>query len=184
LSSWRRSEKIYPRVLRWLGLVHDLGQATLDKATSEWSLISEQEAIRQALKTSLQMTYTTEMVVARKAYEGACAEVGLEAMQEDQIVLDPESFGVEVKRIHKYALSPTFLFLKLGDKAEKYSEMRQQQEHAWDRFDEMLNMSTEWTKLDDIWDMLCLQFGNIDSGDLLKIVNDFTEAGIIESRRV
>jgi hypothetical protein len=177
-------EKIYPRVLRWLGLIHDLGQATLDRATSEWSLISEQEAIRQALKTSLQMTYTTEMVVARKAYEGACAEVGLEAMQEDQIVLDPESFGVEVKRIHKYALSPTFLFHKLGDKAEKYSEMRRQEEHSWDRFDELLNMATDWTRLDDIWDVLCLQFGNIDSGDLLKIVNDFTEAGIIESRRV
>ena len=177
-------EKLYPRVLRWLGLIHDLGQATLDKASSEWSLISEQEAIQQALKTSLQMTYTTEMVVARKAYEGACAEVGLEAMQEDQIVLDPESFGVEVKRIHTYALSPTFLFLKLGDKAEKYSEMRSQQEHAWDIFDEMLNMATDWTRLDDIWDILCLQFGNIDSGDLLRIVDDFTKAGIIQSRRV
>lgn len=176
-------EKLYPRVLRWLGLIHDLGQATLDRASSEWSLISEQVAIQQALKTSLQMTYTTEMVVARKAYEGACAEVGLEAMQEDQIVLDPESFGIEIKRIHKYALSPTFLFLKLGDKAEKYSEMRMLQEHAWDRFDEMLNMATDWTRLDDIWDMLCLQFGNIDSSDLLGIIDDFTKAGILESRR-
>jgi len=177
-------EKIYPRVLRWLGLIHDLGQATLDKATSEWILISEQESIRQALKTSLQMTYTTEMVIARKAYEGACAEVGLEAMQEDQISLDPESFGVEVKRIYKYALSPEFLFLKLGEKAEKYSEMREHEEHAWDRFDELLNVATDWIRLDDIWDMMCLQFGNIDSGDLLSIVDDFTEAGIIESRRV
>ncbi|MFW9961085.1 MAG: DUF4910 domain-containing protein [Candidatus Thorarchaeota archaeon] len=176
-------ENLYPRVLRWLGLIHDLGQATLDKASSEWSLISEQVAIQQALKTSLQMTYTTEMVVARKAYEGACAEVGLEAMQEDQIVLDPESFGIEVKRIHKYALSPTFLFLKLGDKAEKYSEMRRLQEHAWDRFDEMLNMATDWTRLDDIWDMLCLQFGNIDSSDFLGIVDDFAKVGILESRR-
>jgi len=123
------------------------------------------------------------MVVARKAYEGACAEVGLEAMQEDQIVLDPESFGVEVKRVYTYALSPTFLFLKLGDKSEEYSEMRRQQEHAWDRFDEMLNMATDWTRLDDIWDLLCLQFGNIDSGDLLRIVDDFVEVGILESRR-
>ncbi|MGY5881861.1 MAG: hypothetical protein RTV31_16545, partial [Candidatus Thorarchaeota archaeon] len=49
---------------------HDLGQETLDKATTEWSLITEQEAIRTALKTSLQMAYTTEMVIARKAYEG------------------------------------------------------------------------------------------------------------------
>ena len=65
-------EKIYPRVLRWLGLAHDLGQDTLDKAVEEWSLITEQEALRQSLKTSLQMVYTTEMVVARKAYEFLC----------------------------------------------------------------------------------------------------------------
>jgi hypothetical protein len=177
-------EKIYPRILRWLGLVHDLGQATLDQATNEWSLISEQEAIRQALKTSLQMAYTTEMVIARKAYEGACAEVGLEAMQEDQLILDTVSLGIEVKRIYTYALSPTFLFLKLGDKAGKYAEMRKQEEHAFDRLDEILNMSKDWTVLNDIWDMLCLQFGAFDSSDLLQLVKDFTEAGIIESRRV
>ena len=177
-------EKIYPRVLRWLGLAHDLGQATLDKATSEWSLITEQEAIRSALKTSLQMAYTTEMVIARKAYEGACAEVGLEAMQEDDIVLDPKSFGIEVKRIHDHALNPSFLTQKLGEKAPKYEEMRKQDPHSWDRFDELLNMSKDWTSLDQIWDMLCFQFGNIESGDLLKIVKDLVEAGIIESRSV
>jgi hypothetical protein len=177
-------EKIYPRVLRWLGLVHDLGQATLDRATKEWSLISEQESIRQALKTSLQMIYTTEMVVARKAYEGACAEVGLEAMREDQIIMDAESLGVEVKRIYPYALNPSYLLKKLGDKASKYAEMRKMEEHSWDRFDEMLNMALDWIQLDAIWDILCLQFGNIDPGDLLQIAKDFTEAGIIESRRV
>jgi hypothetical protein len=177
-------EKIYPRVLRWLGLVHDFGQETLDKAAKEWSLINEQEAIRQALKTSLQMIYTTEMVVARKAYEGACAEVGLEAMQEDQIMLDFESFGVEIKRIYPYALNPSYLLKKLGDKAVKYAEMRSLEEHSWDRFDEMLNMAKDWTSLDDIWDVLCLQFGSIDPANLLQIAKDFTEAGIIESRSV
>ncbi len=177
-------EKLYPRVLKWLEMVHNLGQATLDKAASEWSLISEQESIRQALKTSLQMTYTTEMVIARKAYEGACAEVGLKAMQEDQIVLDTDSFGVEVKRIYPYALSPSFLLLRLGEKAARYAEMRHKDEHSWERFDEMLNMAKGWTQLEDIWDMLCLQFGKLDSGELLSIVKDFTEAGIIESRRV
>ncbi|TFG33541.1 DUF4910 domain-containing protein [Candidatus Thorarchaeota archaeon] len=177
-------EKIYPRVIRWLGHAHDLGQATLDKATSEWSLIAEQEAIRNALKTSLQMVYTTEMVIARKAYEGACAEVGLEAMQEDQIVLDPKSFGIEVKRIHRHALSPTFLLLKLGEKAPKYAEMRKKEPHAWDRLDELLNMSKDWTSLDIIWDMLCFQFGDIESSDLLAIVKDLVEVGIIESRSV
>ncbi|MGY5873503.1 MAG: DUF4910 domain-containing protein [Candidatus Thorarchaeota archaeon] len=177
-------EKIYPRVLRWLGLAHDLGQRTLDKATTEWSLIAEQDAIRNALKTSLQMAYTTEMVIARKAYEGACAEVGLEAMQEDDIVLDPKSFGIEIKRIHGHALSPTFLLEKLGDKAPEYAKMRKEDEHSWDRLDELLNMSKDWTSLDIVWDMLCFQFGDIESGKLLKIVKDLAEAEIIESRSV
>ncbi len=177
-------EKIYPRVLRWLGLAHDLGQATLDKAAEEWSLIAEQEAIRNALKTSLQMAYTTEMVIARKAYEGACAEVGLEAMQEDDIVLDPKSFGIDIKRIHDHALSPSFLVLKLGEKAQKYEEMMKKDPHSLDRVDELLNMAKDWISLDLVWDMLCFQFGNIESGNLLKIVKDLVEAEIIESRSV
>ena len=177
-------EKIYPRVLRWLGLAHDLGQATLDKATTEWSLIAEQEAIRTALKTSLQMAYTTDMVIARKAYEGACAEVGLEAMKEADIVLDPKSFGIEVKRIYEHALSPTFLIQQLGDKAAEYAKMREEDEHSWDRLDELLNMSQDWTSLDTIWDMLCFEFGDIESGKLLKIVKDLAEAKVIESRSV
>ena len=130
------------------------------------------------------MVYTTEMVIARKAYEGACAEVGLEAMQEDQIVLDPKSFGIEIKRIYDYALSPTFLLQRLGEKAPKYAEMRRKDPHSWDRLDELLNMSKDWTSLDIIWDMLCFQFGDIESGELLVIVKDLAEAGIIESRSV
>ncbi|RLI56225.1 MAG: hypothetical protein DRP09_07060 [Candidatus Thorarchaeota archaeon] len=177
-------EKIYPRLLRWLGHAHDLGQETLDKAAEEWSLIAEQEAIRQALKTSLQMVYTTEMVVARKAYEGACAEVGLEAMQEDQIVLDPDSFGIEVKRRYPHAMSPTFLMSSLGEKAVKYTEMRLEDRALFNRIDEMLNLAQDWTSLDDIWDQSCFQFGDIESGELLRIVKDLTEAGILESRSV
>ncbi|MHA2047101.1 MAG: DUF4910 domain-containing protein [Candidatus Thorarchaeota archaeon] len=177
-------EKIYPRVLRWLGIAHELGQETLDKATEEWSLISEQEALRQSLKTSLQMVYTTEMVVARKAYEGACAEVGLEAMQEDQISLDAESFGIEVKRLHDHAMSPGYVMSKLGDKAAEYMKMSQDQEMVFATLDEMLNMSKEWTSLDSIWDMVCLQFKDIEPSKMIKIVKDFAEAGIIESRSV
>jgi hypothetical protein len=177
-------EKIYPRVLRWLGLAHDLGQETLDVAAEEWSLITEQEALRQALKTSLQMVYTTEMVVARKAYEGACAEVGLQAMQEDQIVLDAESFKVEVKRIHDHAMSPGFMMTKLDDKASEYRKMSKEHEEIFASIDEMLNMSKDWTSLDGIWDMICFQFKEIDSRLMLKIVKDLTEAGIIESRSV
>jgi len=177
-------EKVYPRVLRWLGYAHNLGQETLDIAAEEWSLITEQEALRQSLKTSLQMVYTTEMVVARKAYEGACAEVGLEAMQEDQIVLDAESFGVEVKRIHDHAMSPGFIMTKLGDKAAEYMKMRKEHVGIFESLDEMFNLSKEWIALDVIWDKVCFQFGDIESGKLLKIVKDFTEAGIIESRSV
>ena len=177
-------EKIYPRVLRWLGLAHDLGQDTLDKAVEEWSLITEQEALRQSLKTSLQMVYTTEMVVARKAYEGACAEVGLEAMKEDQISLDTVSFGIEVKRIHDYAMSPGFVMTKLGDKAAEYIKMSEERERILASIDEMLNMSKDWTSLDIIWDMICFQFKEIDSAKMVKVVKDLTKAGVIESRSV
>ncbi|MHA1965361.1 MAG: DUF4910 domain-containing protein [Candidatus Thorarchaeota archaeon] len=177
-------EKLYPRVLRWLGFAHELGQETLDKATEEWSLITEQEALRQSLKTSLQMVYTTEMVVARKAYEGACAEVGLEAMQEDQISLDAESFGIEIKRIHDHAMSPGFVTTSLGDKAAEYRKMSEERQKIYATIDEMLNMSKDWTSLDLIWDMICFQFKEIESSKMIKIVKDLTEAGIIESRSV
>jgi hypothetical protein len=177
-------EKLYPRVLRRLGFAHDLGQETLDKATQEWSLISEQEALRQSLKTSLQMVYTTEMVVARKAYEGACAEVGLEAMQEDQISLDADSFNIEVKRIYDHAMSPMFLTTRLDDKAAEYRKMSEEHKQIFVSIDEMLNMSKDWTSLDLIWDMICFEFKEIDSGKMLKIVKDLTEAGVIESRSV
>jgi len=62
--------------------------------------------------------------------------------------------------------------------------MRKDDPHSWDRFDELLNMSKDWISLDLVWDMLCFQFGNIESGDLLKIVKDLAEAEIIESRSV
>jgi len=177
-------EKLYPRVIRWLGLAHDLGQDTLDKAAEEWSLIEEQEALRQSLKTSLQMVYTTEMVVARKAYEGACAEVGLEAMQEDQISLDTVSFGIEVKRIHEHALAPGYLMKSLGEKAAEYKKMSDENEKILSSIDEMLNMAKDWTSLDIIWDMICFQFNEIESSKMIQIVKDLTEAGVIQSRSV
>jgi len=177
-------EKIYPRVLRWLGLAHDLGQETLDKATGEWSLIAEQEALRKSLKTSLQMVYTTEMVVARKAYEGACAEVGLEAMQEDQISLDADTFGIEVKRKFDHSMSPGFVIDSLGEKGPEYLKMSREQEQIFASLDEMLNMSKDWTSLDLVWDMICFQFKEIESSKMIKIVRDLTDAGVIESRSV
>jgi len=177
-------EKIYPRVLRWLGLAHNLGQETLDKALKEWTLIEEQEALLQSLKTSLQMVYTTEMVVARKAYEGACAEVGLEAIQEDQIPPDTISFRIEVKRKYDHAIDPGYIIKSLGDKGPEYREMRKHHIDIFESIDEMLNIARDWTSLDVIWDSICFQFKDIESGKMIKIVKDLTEAGIIESRRV
>jgi len=177
-------EKLYPRVLRWLGHAHDLGQETLDRAAEEWSLISEQESLRESLKTSLQMVYTTEMVVARKAYEGACAEVGLEAMKEEQISLETISFGMEVKRIHDHALAPGFLMKGLGDKAAVYRKMSEENDKILSSIDEMLNMAKDWTSVDLIWDMICFQFKEIDSGMMIRMVKDLTDAGVIESRSV
>jgi hypothetical protein len=165
-------------------MAHDLGQETLDKAAKEWSLIAEQEALRESLKTSLQMVYTTEMVVARKAYEGACAEVGMEAMQEDQISLDTISFGIEVKRMHEHAMSPGYVIRKLGDKGPEYREMRKEHAHIFEMMDEMFNLAGDWTSLDVIWDKLCFQFKEIDSAKMQAIVEDLTEAGVIESRSV
>ncbi|MFW9963185.1 MAG: DUF4910 domain-containing protein [Candidatus Sifarchaeia archaeon] len=177
-------EKIYPRVLRWLSLAHDLGQETLERATTEWSLIEEQEALRQSLKTSLQMVYTTEMVVARKAYEGACAEVGMEAMHEDQIPLDTISFRIEVKRKYSHAMDPGFVIKSLGDKGQEYRKMNEEHEKIFASIDEMLNIAKDWTSLDVIWDILCFQFKDIESGKMIEIVDDLTKAGIIDSRRV
>lgn len=177
-------EKIYPRLLRWLGHAHDLGQETLDKAAAEWSLIAEQESIRQALKTSLQMVYTTDMVVARKAYEGACAEVGLEAMKEDEIVLDPKSFGMEVKRVYPHAMDPGTILSRLGKKDPSYLEMKQKDRSIFNRIDEMFNLAKDWVSLDEVWDESCFQFGNIEPGELLKLVKVLTEVGLLESRSV
>jgi len=105
-------------------------------------------------------------------------------MQEDQISLDAESFGIEVKRIYDHAMSPDFVMTNLGDKAAEYTKMSEEREMIFSSLDEMLNMSKEWTALDVIWDMICFQFKDIDSRKMLKIVKDFTEAGIIESRSV
>jgi hypothetical protein len=45
-------------------------------------------------------------------------------------------------------------------------------------------MSKDWKSLDLVWDMICFQFKEIESGKIIKIVKDLTEAGIIESRSV
>ena len=177
-------DKVYPRVLRWLGMALDLGKATLNKAATEWALISEQDRLREALKTSLDMAYTSEMMIARKAYEGACAEVGLEAKEEHEIELDTVGLDVEVKRNFKYPLSPSMMAEKLKDKMDKYMKLKEKDHHLYVRIDEMLNLSIDWANLNEIWDKLCFQFGHSDSQILVSIVDDLKEMGVLEVREV
>jgi len=177
-------EEVYPRVLRWLNHAHLLGKATLSKAEEEWNLISESRAVRDALKTSLEMVYTAEMVVARKAYEGACAEVGLEAMSDEHLDIKAEPFGIEVKRKHKYALNPSTLINRLVEKDPTYAAKMKLHARTSVRVDEMLNLATDWTSLEEIWDASCFQFGSIDSKEFIKLAKDLAEVGLLEMREV
>ncbi|MHA2040226.1 MAG: DUF4910 domain-containing protein [Candidatus Thorarchaeota archaeon] len=175
-------EEVYPKTLRWLGRAQDLGQATLDVAAEEWNLISEQKSFLEALKTSLQMVYTTEMVVARKAYEGACAEVGLEAQKDDQLIIDTVSLGIAVRRKVKYPINIGYFSKKMIHKIPRYLELRKSLDRLFERIDEIVNLSEEWTTLDEIWDSLCFQFGDFEIKTLVEIVEDLTEAGLVESK--
>ncbi len=175
-------EEVYPKALRWLGRAHELGQATLDVAAEEWHLISEQKSFLEALKTSIQMVYTTEMVVARKAYEGACAEVGVEAQKDDQLIVDTVSLGTAVRRRVKYPINIGYFSDKMAHKRGRYMELRKSLDRLNERIDEIVNLSEEWTTLDEIWDSLCFQFGNFEIKTLVEIVEDLTAAGLIESK--
>ncbi|MHA2142584.1 MAG: DUF4910 domain-containing protein [Candidatus Thorarchaeota archaeon] len=175
-------EEVYPKTLRWLGRAHDLGLATLDVAAEEWHLISEQKSFLEALKTSLQMVYTAEMVVARKAYEGACAEVGLEAQKDDQLIVDTVSLGTAVRRKVKYPINICYFSEKVAHKITRYLELRKSLDRLYERIDEIVNLSEEWTTLDEIWDSLCFQFGNFEIKTLVEIVEDLTSAGLVDSK--
>ncbi len=177
-------ERVYPRVLKWLRHAHDLAEKTLDVAKSEWKLISEQESLREALDTSLEMIYSSEMLVARKAYEGACAEVGLEPKKEDEIDLEGIGFNKDIKRKFKHALSPSALVTGLGKEGLRYMKMREKDEHIFDRIDELLNLAVEWRLLDVIYDLLCFQFGHFEDRTLSEIVKDLEKLGFIESKEV
>jgi hypothetical protein len=141
------------------------------------------------------MAYTSEMMVARKAYEGACAEVGLEAKEEHEIDLDTVGLDVEIKRNFKYPLSPSMMAEKLKDKMGKYMKLKEKDQHLYVRIDEMLNLCIvridemlnlciDWANLNKIWDKLCFQFGHFDSQILVSIVDDLKEMGVLEVRDV
>ncbi|MHA1908588.1 MAG: DUF4910 domain-containing protein [Candidatus Thorarchaeota archaeon] len=173
-------EKVYPRLLKWLTYAKELGHATLDKAEEEWHLIAEQIAIKDALKTSLEMIYTTEMVIARKAYLGACAEVGLEAKEDGQFDLESIKSTKQIKRKLKYALPPGALTKDSPERRVKYGALSIEKMEIFGRIDELLNLSNDWVRLDDVWDKLCFQFGKFDMNLLEDLVKDLGEIGVLE----
>ncbi len=173
-------EKVYPRTMRWLGFARDLGMETLDKAEKEWHLISEQIEIRNALKASIDMSYATEMGLARKAYLGACAEVGLDAKEESQFDLDSFESTISIKRKLMYALPPSRLGELDKKRFEKYTKLGLKHHELGCWVDEMLNLSEEWTSLGEIWDRLSFQFGKIDLSLLEDIAADLRDLGVIE----
>ncbi len=177
-------ERVYPRVLRWLRHAHDVAEKTLLVAKEEWNLISEQERLREALDTSLEMAYSSEMLVARKAYEGACAEVGLEPKEEDEIDFKDVGYNKDVKRTFKHALSPSAIMRGLGKEAARYMKMREDDPHIFDRIDELLNLSVNWQSLDTIYDLLCFQFGHFDDKILSQIIKDLEQLKLIDTREV
>ncbi len=175
-------ENVYPRTMKWLRYAKELGFATLDRAEKEWHLISEQQEIRTALKTSIDMYYTTEMALARKAYLGACAEVGLEAKEEGHFDLDSFESSIEIKRKLEYALPPSAFRQLDTERYEKYIKLMEEHHDFTSRIDEMLNLCGDWTSLGEIWDKLCFQFGKMKLDLLEDIVKDLRDLDVIEYR--
>ncbi len=175
-------EKVYPRTMKWLGYAKDLGIATLEKAGDEWYLIAEQKQIMTSLKTSLEMYFTTELALTRNAYLGACAEVGLEAKEEGHFDLDAFESTVEIKRNLKYALPPGMTRKLDPERFARYVKLMTEDPMISSRIDEVLNLCPEWTKLGEIHDKICFQFGKMDLSMLEDIVKDLRDIGVIEYR--
>ena len=177
-------EKIYPKYMRWMSYAQQLGRDTLDRADVEWKLIHEQKAMLQALKTSLDMEYMAQIMVLRRAYEGACAEAGLEAKDEDLLKVDPSQFDLEVKRKVKYALPPSYIFRKAPEKFSKYIKLMKPDMQIMTRVDELLNMCEDWRSLSDIYDRICFEFGDMDPKVFSMIVDDLCDLGVLEKREI
>ncbi len=177
-------EKLYPRYMRWLTYASELGRQTLDRMQEEWHLISEQKSLLQAMRASIEMAYTSEMVILRKAYEGACVEVGLQAKDEGQIRLNPMAFDVHVRRKTKHAMIPSHIPMSSKERLARYMPLTQDDPFFMSRVDELLNLSHEWKLLNEIWERLCFEFGDFDPKTLSMVVKDLEQLGIIETREV
>ncbi|MHA1927746.1 MAG: DUF4910 domain-containing protein, partial [Candidatus Thorarchaeota archaeon] len=177
-------EKVYPRIMRWLTFAQQLGIATLDKTEEEWHLISEQLDLKQALKASIEMTYATEMAVARKSYLGACVEVGLEAKEQEHFDIDSYPSNLEIKRKLEYALPPSKLSGIDAKRFEKYIKLAEKYPYLSTVVDEMLNLCSDWKSLDEIVDRIGFQFGIKDSSLLEGIVDDLKDLGVVETKEM
>jgi hypothetical protein len=177
-------EDLYPRVLQWLGLARDLGLQTLENTETEWPLIAVQKSLMESVRSSLEMEYTAKMIVARRAYEGACAEVGLEAKEDHPPDIADKALNVEIKRTFTYALASSYLVTNTAGGVKKYKKLRDKMSDIFDRVDEMLNLAVEWKNLGEIWEWICFQFGHMESKTLLDVVEDLKEIGLLESRNV
>ncbi len=174
----------YQRYMRWLRYALELGKNTLDGATHEWPLISDQRALLQAAKASLDMIYTSEMVILRRAYEGACAEAGIQAKEDSQVGRELRTFDLEVRRKTSYALAPSYVSRTSDERLQRYLPYMQRDPFYMSKVDELLNLCTDWTPLTDIWDRLCFQFGPVDIKFTSMIVKDLEQLGLIETREV
>ncbi|RDE13755.1 MAG: hypothetical protein C4K47_05410 [Candidatus Thorarchaeota archaeon] len=176
-------ETLYKRYLKWLDLALQLGQASIDSASHEWPLIEEQEALKQGLKASLDMTYTAEMVVVRRAYEGACAEAGLEPKDETHFETGSGSFNKEARRLIKYALNPGYM-MKDPDIMLRFTGLQETDRQLFERIDEILNLCADWRSLDDVYEHVCLEFGLYNPSLFTEIVRDLERMKVIETREV
>ena len=48
--------------------------------------------------------------------------------------------------------------------------------------DELLNLSSDWIRLEDVWDKLNFQFGKVDLKMLEDTVKDLVELGVLETK--
>ena len=140
------------------------------------------EDLKQALKASIEMTYATEMAVARKSYLGACVEVGLEAKEQDHFDLDAYPSNLEIKRNLEYALPPSKLSRIDEQRFEKYIKLDEKYPHLSRVVDEMLNLYIDWKSLDEIVDRIGFQFGIRDAVLLEGIADDLKDLGVIQTR--
>jgi aminopeptidase-like protein len=175
-------DELYPEVMRWLSYALELGKQTLDKAAEEWKLMVVQEELRQALKTSLDMIYTGEMMIARRAYMGACAEVGIQAKEDEQLKIKVPQDNYQILRKLKYALNPGYITDEMPERLLDYTKIREKDAYILSKIDEILNLSTDWIDIEKAFDKIRFQFPDTDTDLLDTIIDDLITLDILEKK--